>query len=147
MNALMQAFLQHMMTQDQQAPARQQLQSDALFGRHLGMSGDDHSSSSSNPWGPGGLFTTKGPMAAALTPEQLAQSQGGTAMNQWKFPTMFGANKPQAGVAAPAPQTVPFNMPNPVTGPTSNRTTDAANLQQNRRLYSPGSGRGIPKMF
>ena len=55
----------------------------------------------SNPFA-NGFFRNS---AAQLTPQQLAASQGSTAMNQWMFPNTFGPNipssqTPQEGAAA-----------------------------------------------
>lgn len=131
----------------QQGQQQQQLQNNALFGRHLGMDGTNYNptpgnptSSAADPWGAGGLF--HGGFAANMDPAALRASQGGTAMNQWADPMHGGGSAPdprtnaQAAMAAePQQHQNPFSNPAPLTGPPA---SDSANLHQNMALAAPG---------
>lgn len=97
----MSMVFQHMQNQDQQdaqhlgmqkdaLQQRGQLQNNAIFGRHLGIQGDDIGSTSHDPWGPSGLF--HGGFASTMSPESIAASRGNDAQNQWNNPKMFPGN-------------------------------------------------------
>lgn len=86
MSSLFNALAKSMEAQSAQAPARQQLQNDVMFGRHLGTGGapitpENPTGNAGNPFAQGGLF--HGGATAQLSPDALARSQGGTATNQW----------------------------------------------------------------
>lgn len=94
MNIMLRAFAQAMLQNSAMGPLRNQTQRDVLLGRHLGIGGGEGSTSgggaSPDPFSAEGLF--HGGFAAQMPQYLLEQSQGNTAVNQWKRPDMFGPN-------------------------------------------------------
>lgn len=150
LDELLGAMAANQRAQPQQQTERHNLQSGALFGRHLGTGGAEVTPSNptgnaSNPWDPHGLFA--GGFKANMDPAAIKESQGATAQNQWEQPGHFPGSAP-SGVSAPdaalaaggGNQTAPspFHMPTPLAGPGSTDAANAANIQQNLNLYQPG---------
>lgn len=95
-----------MQQQGQAAAARNQLQSGALFGRHLGTGGGEvtptnPSGNAADPWSSGGLF--HGGFGATMDPEAIHRSQGGTAENQWRD-VLAGRNTTGGAPSGMSPQ-------------------------------------------
>lgn len=97
-----------------------------------------------------------GNAASAMNPEARMQSQGGSAINQWRDPMQFqGSLPPQqspmdAAVQASPPAWQPnydFAMPQPLTSPFNDAyaKTDPANLQRNKQIYAPGGASRLRK--
>lgn len=79
--------------------------------------------------------------ASAMTPEARMASQGGSAVNQWANPGRYAWNGPaqaDPNMGMLQTNTTPFQMPQPLTSPMGGPASDAANLQQNMSMYSPG---------
>jgi len=90
--------------------------------------------------------------AASLTPEQLAASQGSTAMNQFKWPELFHGSMPSDQTNAEAAKGASKTVPNvffpqgammPPTGgrqkPLKNKSRVAPpSLETDKKLYAPG---------
>lgn len=150
MSRLMDALAEQLRTQTALAPQKQALHSNALFGRHLGTGGgeitpENPAGNKANPWASGGLF--RGGFGEQLKEPETAitRSQGGSAINQMRDPIHFqGTLPPSEGAAASAMHAGapthgnPFVMPQPLTDPMGNATSDAANLAQNMRTYAHG---------
>lgn len=140
MSQLFNAMAEGMRAQAANAPARQQMQNDVMFGRHLGTGGapitpENPTGNLGNPFGAEGLF--HGGFRSQMSPEAIAKSQGGTAVNQWNDPMHFHGSAPSEvsnadAARAASGQTnpvVPRAFPTPTEGPGGMKTPPALGSQ------------------